>query len=92
MAQRLSTATIFLSEFIAGGWAEGVYEGKRVLSMGSTFAESGRKEKDIFFVSRIFLSQNSKTLFDGGAPLRPKLGCIPNVQTILSHTKNQEYP
>ena len=36
-----------------------------MLSMGSAFAESGRKEKDIFFVSRIFLSQNSKTLFDG---------------------------
>ncbi len=40
--------------------------GKRVSSMGSAFAESGRKEKDIFFISsRIFLPQNSKTLLEG---------------------------
>ncbi len=28
----------------------------------------------------------------GGAPLRPKQECIPNVQTIFNHPKNREYP
>ncbi len=37
MAQRLSTATIFLSEFIAGGWAEGSVYGETGVVDGFCF-------------------------------------------------------